>query len=78
MSRKRAVQEWTARAIDKYFLGFVIAEKISKSYEDYEPFFYAHGLEMICKAYIIGNRYSQYKNLSFNVAKTKIDEIAKE
>jgi len=78
MSRARAVQQWTAKAVDKYFLGFVLPEKISKSYENYEPFFYAHGLEMLCKAYVIGDGYSQYKNLSFNAAKVKIDEIAKD
>jgi hypothetical protein len=78
MSRARAVQEWTARAVDKYYLGFVLTEKVSRSYEDYKPFFCAHGLELLCKAYIIGDRYSQYKNLSFKAAKVEIDQIAKD
>ncbi|MBW2078233.1 MAG: hypothetical protein JRI71_11920 [Deltaproteobacteria bacterium] len=79
MSRARAVREWAAKAVDKYYLGFVLlSEKISRSYEDYKPFFYAHGLEMLCKAYIIGDRHSQYKDLSFRAAKAKIDKIAKD
>jgi hypothetical protein len=77
MSRARAVRQWTIMAIDKYYLGFVLTDTVSRSYEDYAAFFYAHGLEMLCKAYIIGNRYSLYRSLSFNAAKAELNEIAK-
>lgn len=77
MTRERAVTEWTRRAIDKYFLGFMIPEKISCHFDDYEMFFYAHGLEVLCKAYVIGNKFPDYKGKSFVEAKKVIDGIAR-
>lgn len=64
-------------AIDKYYLGFVLSAKVSRSYEDYRPFFYVHGLEMLCKAYIVGDKYPQYRSLSFDTAKKELNDIAK-
>ncbi len=78
MSRKKAVTEWTKKAIEKYYLGFVIPDRISEYYDDYEPFYYAHGLEVLCKAYVIGKRHPEYKNMPFSKAKSVIDNIAKE
>lgn len=77
MSRSEAVKLWIGRSISQFYLGFFISEKISFHYKDYRLFFYANGLEMLCKAYIIGNRYYEFKNLSFKGAKEKIDDIAK-
>lgn len=76
MTRERAVTEWTRRAIDKYFLGFMIPEKISRYYDGYELFFYAHGLEVLCKAYVIGKKFPDYRGKSFVEAKKIIDGIA--
>ncbi len=77
MTRERAVTEWTRRAIDKHFLGFMIPENISRHYDDYEMFFYAHGLEVLCKAYVIGKNFPDYRGKSFVEAKKVIDGIAK-
>jgi hypothetical protein len=77
MSRARAVREWTRRAIDKYFLGFIFPDRISSYYGDYEPFFYAQGLEMVCKAYLIGTAFPLYRDKSFAKAKKEIDRIAR-
>lgn len=75
MSRARAVREWTRRGIDKFFLGFIIPGRISRYYHDYEVFFYAHGIEVLCKAYIVGKEFSSYKNKSFKDAKREINKI---
>ncbi len=78
MSRSRAVRIWTRRAIGQFFLGFIIPDRISRCFDDYEVFFYGHGLEVLCKAYIIGKEYSRYKDKSFREAKEEIDKIARE
>jgi len=77
MTRKRAVTWWTGKAVDKYFLGFMIPDKISTHYDGYEPFFYAHGLEVLCKAFVIGKKFPDYRGKPFQEAKRVIDGIAK-
>lgn len=77
ISRVEAVSLWLTRAVSQFYLGFIIPEKISSYYKNYRNFFYANGLEMLCKAYIIGSRYSEYKNLSYTKAKEKIEYIAR-
>lgn len=77
MSRSRAVREWTRRAIEKFYLGFIIPDRVSTYYQDYEVFFYAHGLEVLCKAYIVGKEFPRYKDKSFKRAKEEIESIVR-
>lgn len=77
MSRSRAVREWTRRAIEKFYLGFIIPDRVSTYYHDYEVFFYAHGLEVLCKAYIVGKEFPRYKDKSFKGAKDEIELIVR-
>jgi hypothetical protein len=77
MSRCRAVGEWTHRAIEKFYLGFIIPDRVSYHFHDYGVFFYAHGLEVLCKAYIVGKEFPRYKDKSFTKAKKEIDNIVK-
>jgi hypothetical protein len=74
MSRKRAVTTWTGFAMDDFLIAFFALE----AWRRYQPFFLAQGVEKICKAYLIGQRYSEYEMMDFEKAKTTIHKIAKD
>lgn len=71
---ERAVSAWVKSGVKDFYIGCFVINKI---FPYSTHFYYSQGLEKIIKAYIIASKESEYKNLTWNEAKNKINEIAK-
>jgi hypothetical protein len=74
MDRERVVRTWACSGIKDFFLAFCLCE----TFNFQKPFFYHQGLEKLCKAYILGQRSSEYEHFSDIESKDIIDRIARE
>lgn len=73
LRREEVVFEWLQMSISDFFFAF----KIDGSFVRYAPFFNAMGFELMCKAYLLGSRSSDYETLSVQRGLRKVDQIAK-
>lgn len=55
---------------------FLIAFEVLEKWPWYRPFFIEQGLEKICKAYLIGKKSSEYRNVGYKKARKRIHQIA--
>ena len=73
LTREEVVFEWLQMSISDLFFAF----KIDDSFVRYAPFFNAMGFELMCKAYLLGCRASDYETLPIQKGFRKVDQIAK-
>ena len=73
LTREQVVFEWLQMSISDFFFAF----KIEGSFVRYAPFFNAMGFELMCKAYLLGCRASDYEGLLVQAGLEKVDRIAK-
>jgi hypothetical protein len=74
LDRKIVVHTWFLRGIECFFFSFKIEEPFSL----FRPFFNAMGFEMVCKAFLLAAKASQYEGLDRKQAIATIDELAKD
>lgn len=73
-TREKVIRLWTSRGIEDFYIGWGISDE----FPWYSAFFYAQGLEKICKAYFLGKRSFEYESLSETEARKRIDKIVRE
>lgn len=68
------VSVWTDRGIEDFYIAFSIEE----NFRGYCTFFCHQGLEKLCKAYLLGERASEYESLPEVKAREEVNKIAKD
>lgn len=75
MNRNDVVREWVRSGIIDFYLYFELDEK----WYHYNAFFLHQGLEKLCKAYLLGERASEYEGLrNEKVVRRKVEDMAKQ
>lgn len=72
LSKEIVVITWFIRGLEDIFFAFR-----ANSPFRYEPYFNTMGFEMICKAYLLATKASEYESLEKNAAINKIDKLAR-
>jgi hypothetical protein len=73
LTREEVVFDWLRMSISDFFFAF----RIDGPFVRYAPFFNAMGFELMCKAYLLGCRASDYETLSDQEAARKVYQIAR-
>jgi len=73
LDKNKVVLVWLLRGIEDFFFAFNIKDPFHR----YRPFFYAMGFEMVCKAYLLATKASEYVGLNEKQAISKVSKLAK-
>lgn len=73
MKREYVVNAWVRSGIRDFCLYYELDDR----WYDYNAFFLHQGLEKLCKAYLLGARSFQYRDLSDGPAREKVEKMAK-
>lgn len=73
LERNALIEMWMMRGIEDLFLSF----RLDKDYQRLSPFLCAMGVEMVCKAYLLGHEDGHYSNQPYWEGLAKANEIAR-
>lgn len=74
ISREEVVVTWYMRALEQLFWAFKCSDR---PFNNHKVFHITMGLELVCKAYLLGCSASEYEELPLQQGKDKIDSIAR-
>jgi len=74
LDKQTVIETWLSRALEHLHLAFDLADG---PWVRYEPFFVYMGLELLCKAYLLAEKFSEFEGLEDQKLKDKVDKIAR-
>jgi len=71
---REVVGSWTQRGLEDLLQGFQHGEG---KFDRYGPYFLSQGLELLCKAYLLGKDSDSFLNLSYQSGLESLEQVAK-